>query len=426
MTGFLSSPLLISLVVACLVGIALYFYFRHRNEQIENRINSVYEFVKNEALIRNKQQELQLDLMRAQMGEEQAPHVSTATAERGLINVSDNEGEPAKTMRVKMVREQYAESEEEAETSDEEDDGDEDNTDDASVSNEQTEVRRVQATLETDELPVKEITVRKVTDKVQSLKDELQEDNQVFREAPVSEFSGKTGQSETGVNGTIDNEIWELVGLQNRENRSNGENAGEGVQYVGVSSGDDGQPLNVVDGGNASIGGNAPIRDGPTPNVATNYGDTTEAVRNDTRTVPATSGGITGRNTTTDGEQHDEYTSNQPTDDGASRPFEYVGGDDTHQDGHPTNDLDTESSASLKIIRHSTTQKSTSSVVTHITDIQTLLGRRLPVTTVKKLTMPVLKSLAVHKGILPDMETKIRKNDLVDLFMKHQEDMKQE
>lgn len=403
MTGFLSSPLFISLAVACLVGIALYFYFRHRNEQIENRINSVYEFVKNEAVIRNKQQELQLDMMRAQMGEEQVPIVNSASAERKLISVSDNEGEPVRKSLVSVVREEYPESEEEAETSDEEDD-EEDNTE------ETVEVRHVQATIDNEELPVTEVTVRKV-DKVQSLKDELQEDtDQVFREAPVTEFGTEGPQSGAGVNGAINHEIWELVGIRNRENRSDGQSTGESIQYVGVSSGDDGQPFNAIVGGIADVG------DGPVPDVATNYGDTTEAHGNDSGALPTTSGGVARSNTPADG----------TNDDGADRPLQYVGGDDTHQDGHPSNDLDTESSASLKIIRHSTTQKSSSSVVSHVTDIQTLLGRRLPVTTVKKLTMPVLKSLAVHKGILPDMEVKIRKNDLVDLFMKHQEEMKQE
>lgn len=384
MTGFLSSPLLISFVVACLVGIALFFYFRYRNEQVENRINSVYEFVKNEALIRNKQQELQLQMMRSQM--EEQPEIKVN--DNKLISVSDND-EPVRRSLGEVIREEYDESEEEAETSDDEE---EDNI----------EIKRVHATMD-DDLPVTEVTVHKVADKVQNLKDELA-DEQVFRQAPVSEFGGEEPQSGAGVISTVDDEVRELVGLDDRENRDYGENAGESIQYIGNAVGDDGQPdleqsVNVIVGG-ANVGNGAIL--------ASTDGDIPETVGDDTGNVRETSIGNGGEHIS---------ANDEPTD----RPVQYVG-DDSHQDDHQTTDLDTESSASLKIIRHSTTQKSTSSVVTHITDIQTLLGRRLPITTVKKLTMPILKSLAVHKGILPDMDVKIRKNELVDLFMKHQEE----
>jgi hypothetical protein len=382
MTGFLSSPIVISLVIACLVGIALFFYFRQRNEQIENRINSVYEFVKNEALIRNKQQELQLQMMRTQIEEQPEIVVNDNT----LISVSDNEDQPVRRSLGEVARkvsEEYAESEEEEDTSDEEE--------------EEVEIKRVHATMD-EELPITEVAVRKVPDKVQTLKDELA-DEQVFRQAPVSEFGTEEPYTGAGVATTFDDEVRELVGLDHRENGDNGENAGESIQYIGTAVGDDGQPVNVVI--KRTVDGDGSI-------LAPTDGDTTETNGDNTGNVPATSSG--------DGGEH-LSTNDEPTD----RPIEYVG-NDTHQDDHQTADLDTESSASLKIIRHSTTQKSTSSVVTHITDIQTLLGRRLPITTVKKLTMPVLKSLAVHKGILPDMDVKIRKNELVDLFMKHQEE----
>lgn len=385
MTGFLSSPLFISLVVACLVGIALFLYFRHRDEQIENRIDSVYEFVKNEALIRNKQQELQLQMMRSQM--EEQPDTNIVMNSNKLISVSDNEIEPVRRSLAQVVREEFLESEEEEETSDEED---------------ETEIKRVHAIID-DDLPVTEVMVHKVADKVQTLKDELA-DEQVFRQAPVSELGGKEPQSGAGVISTIDDEIRELVSIDNRENGDNGEDVGESIQHLGNAVGYDGQsyiqqPDNV-------IVGVSNVRDGTI--IASNDGDIPKTDGDDAGNIPATSIGNGG-----------EYlsTNDEPTD----RPIEYVG-NDTHQDDHQTSDLDTESSASLKIIRHSTTQKSTSSVVTHITDIQTLLGRRLPITTVKKLTMPILKSLAVHKGIIPDMDVKIRKNELVDLFMNHQEE----
>lgn len=383
MTGFLSSPFVISLVIACLVGIALFFYFRHRNEQVENRINSVYEFVKNEALIRNKQQELQLQMMRNQM--EEQPEIKVN--DNKLISVSDNDDEPVRRSLGEVVREEYPESEEEEETSDEED---------------EIEIKRVHATMD-DDLPVTEVTVHKVADKVQTLKDELA-DEQVFRQAPVSEFGGEEPQSGAGVISTVDDEVRELVGLDDRENRDYGENVGESIQHIGNAVEYDGQPdiqqsVNVIVG-SANVGDGAIF--------TRTDGDIPETDGNDTGNVREASIGNGGEHIP---------TNDEPTD----RPVEYVG-DDSHQDDHKTDDLDTESSASLKIIRHSTTQKSTSSVVTHITDIQTLLGRRLPITTVKKLTMPILKSLAVHKGILPDMDVKIRKNELVDLFMKHQEE----
>lgn len=384
MTGFLSSPLLISFVVACLVGIALFFYFRYRNEQVENRINSVYEFVKNEALIRNKQQELQLQMMRSQM--EEQPEIKVN--DNKLISVSDND-EPVRRSLGEVIREEYDESEEEAETSDDEE---EDNI----------EIKRVHATMD-DDLPVTEVTVHKVADKVQILKDELA-DEQVFRQAPVSEFGGEEPQSGAGVISAVDDEVRELVGLDDRENRDYGENAGESIQYIGNAVRDDGQS-DIQQSVNVIVGVSN-VRDGAI--FTRTDGDIPETVGDDAGNVRETSIGNGGEHIS---------TNDEPTD----RPVQYVG-DDSHQDDHQATDLDTESSASLKIIRHSTTQKSTSSVVTHITDIQTLLGRRLPITTVKKLTMPILKSLAVHKGILPDMDVKIRKNELVDLFMKHQEE----
>jgi len=387
MTGFLSSPIVISLVIACLVGIALFLYFRYRNEQVENRINSVYEFVKNEALIRNKQQELQLQMMRSQM--EEQPEIKVN--DNKLISVSDNDEPVRRSLGevVKEVSEEYAESEEEEDTSDDEE---EDNV----------EIKRVHATID-DDLPVTEVTVHKVADKVQTLKDELA-DEQVFRQAPVSEFGGEEPQSGAGVISTVDDEVRKLVGLDDRENRDYGENAGESIQYIGNAIGNHGQSdiqqsINV-------IVGDANVRDGAI--ITSTDGVIPETIRDDTGNVREASIGNGGEHIP---------TNDEPTD----RPVQYVG-DDSHQDDHQATDLDTESSASLKIIRHSTTQKSTSSVVTHITDIQTLLGRRLPITTVKKLTMPILKSLAIHKGIIPDMDVKIRKNELVDLFMKHQEE----
>jgi hypothetical protein len=380
MLGVLSSPFIVSLAVACLVGVILFFYFRSRNEQIEHKINSVYDFVKNEALIRNKQHELFLEMTRAQLGGEVQQHQQEE--ERKLINVSDNEGPMDQIAKSKLVvvKEHY-ESEEEEDTSDEEEDDDDD----------KPEIKKVSATIP-DKRPSDD------------------EEDQVFRKAPVSRFS--PSERETGgirkrnspiydgsdlVRKSI-NEGRNMVVGQSRTNKSDGESAGESISNLGTSNGNDGEPID---------GTGEPVN-----------GDVTKADGDDGGHDKSTIGLDEPTNVLTDDVPPNVDGDHEPT--GVYEP----NGGNTYQDGNKITDLETASSVSLHIIQNgrNSTQKSHSSVVSNVTDIQTLLGRRLSLTTVKKLTMPILKSLSVHKGIIPDMDVKIKKNDLVELFMKHQKE----
>lgn len=262
-------PLLISLGITFLVGIVLFLYIRQRNEQIDNRITTMYEFVKNEAMVRNEQQKLIMDMVRSN------------TEENKLIQVSDNEMVP-------RIDEATSETEDDT-SADEEDEEDE---------VEEVEVKHV-ITKPVEELPPVEIV--NLTKKEEFFRPPTDgHDNEASGEL-VGEIGGAADRTATGATGTFE------------------------------------------------------------------LGD-------DADDVPAAA-------------------------------------DDHHDDNH-----DTASSASVQFVLNKGTQKSTTSSISHITDIQTLLSKKLAPSTLKKLSVPVLRSLAIHKGYIADNDTKYKKADLIKLF----------
>jgi hypothetical protein len=251
-------PLLISLGITFLVGIVLFLYIRQRNEQIDQRITSMYDFVKNEAMVRNEQQKLIMNMVRGE--------------EHKLIQVSDNE----------MIPRIEESSETEDDTS-----ADEDEVED-----------------EVEEVEVKHVVAKPVEDLPPVEIVHLTKKEEFFR--PPTD--GETNESVDGLVGAVDT--------------------------------------------------------GPV--------DTTDA--------------------------HDAA-------DAADAADEH--NDDNH---------DTASSASVQFVLNKGTQKSTASSISHITDIQTLLSRKLAPSTLKKLSVAVLRSLAIHKGYIADNDTKYKKADLIKLF----------